>query len=255
MPKQMTQEEYITKAINIHGNKYDYSNLIYTKAHGMVTLICPKHGEFIIKACNHTNQKQGCAKCSGNVQYTTKEFIDKASNVHDNFYTYDKTAYSTSHRKLIVTCPVHGDFEQLPYIHLQGHGCPSCAKIVIKEKAKRKSSVWSYTGWEEAGLNSSHFEGFKVYLIKCWNSKEEFYKIGKTFTSIHRRFIKGAIPYEWKLLDVIEGSPEYISTLEQNLHKTLAQYTYNPLIKFNGYNECFQLKDEIHDEFRRISNK
>ena len=27
---------------------------------------------------------------------------------------------------MIITCPIHGDFEQTPHNHLQGKGCPLC---------------------------------------------------------------------------------------------------------------------------------
>lgn len=30
------------------------------------------------------------------------------------------------HIKVIITCPIHNDFEQTPSNHLQGHGCPKC---------------------------------------------------------------------------------------------------------------------------------
>jgi len=51
-------------AKKIHGDKYDYSKLsdiffITDK----VTLICPVHGEFKIRARNHIEQRQGCDRC------------------------------------------------------------------------------------------------------------------------------------------------------------------------------------------------
>lgn len=57
---------------------------------------------------------------------TTKEFIDKARNVHDDKYDYSKVEYKTTHEKVIIICPIHGEFEQLPLNHLQGKGCQKC---------------------------------------------------------------------------------------------------------------------------------
>lgn len=240
MPKSLTQEEFITKATTIHNNKYDYSKTIYTKAHALVTITCPIHGDFEQKACNHINAKQGCAKCSGNV-LTQEEFINKCSVVHNNFYNYDKTTYTKAHNKITVTCPTHGDFEQKAYVHLQGHNCPICAKDTVKQKAKLRPDVWSYSGWETAGNTSNYFQDFSLYIVECWNDTERFIKIGKTFTSLERRFIKGAIPYSWKLLHKEIGSADYICNLELLLHQNLKSYSYIPLLPFNGQQECYSL--------------
>ena len=39
---------------------------------------------------------------------------------------YSKTKYVLSSKKVIITCPIHGDFEQTPNHHLGGEGCPVC---------------------------------------------------------------------------------------------------------------------------------
>ena len=57
---------------------------------------------------------------------TTEEFIEKANQVHSNLYKYNKTKYINSRTKVIITCPIHGDFEQLANAHLQGQKCPKC---------------------------------------------------------------------------------------------------------------------------------
>ncbi len=40
-------QNFINKAIAIHGNKYDYSKVNYVKSSQKVTIICPKHGELL----------------------------------------------------------------------------------------------------------------------------------------------------------------------------------------------------------------
>ena len=34
--------------------------------------------------------------------------------------------YKNNHTKVKIICPIHGVFEQKPYIHLQGSGCKIC---------------------------------------------------------------------------------------------------------------------------------
>ena len=57
---------------------------------------------------------------------STKEFIDKASIKHNGRYGYDFVNYVNSQTPVIITCPIHGNFEQKPAKHLLGQGCPEC---------------------------------------------------------------------------------------------------------------------------------
>lgn len=61
-----------------------------------------------------------------------KNFIERSKIVHNNKYSYEKTEYVTCEVKLIITCPNHGDFPQLPSHHLKGHGCKLCCYKKIK---------------------------------------------------------------------------------------------------------------------------
>lgn len=62
-------------------------------------------------------------------KWTTKSFIDACNYIHGGRYCYDKTKYVRRDKKVIITCPVHGDFEQTPGNHLYGYGCPACAGV------------------------------------------------------------------------------------------------------------------------------
>ena len=44
---------------------------------------------------------------------TTEEFIELARQVHGDKYDYSKTVYVNKRSKVIITCPIHGDFEQI----------------------------------------------------------------------------------------------------------------------------------------------
>lgn len=55
---------FINRAIEIHGLKYDYSKVEYTKMVNKVTIICKEHGEFKQSATGHLkgNNCPICAK-------------------------------------------------------------------------------------------------------------------------------------------------------------------------------------------------
>lgn len=77
---------------------------------------------------------------------TTQEFITKSNSIHKNKYLYPRTNYINAHTKVIITCPIddHCNFEQKPYLHLQGQGCPKCGgriklnNMIFKEKSNIK---------------------------------------------------------------------------------------------------------------------
>lgn len=123
-----------------------------------------------------------------------------------------------------------------------------CGAEATSTKNKEKPNVWSHTGWEHAGNVSNEFENFTLYVVECWADGESFVKIGKTFTSVPRRF-RGGIPYEWKLLRTEVGSAKYISELEHVLHKTLKPHAYTPIRPFNGCYECYniEIKENLND--------
>ena len=58
----------------------------------------------------------------------TKEFIAKANKKHKGRYGYSLVVYKNSRTKIAIVCRVHGIFHQLPGVHLQGKGCPTCAR-------------------------------------------------------------------------------------------------------------------------------
>ncbi len=231
-------EEFIDKAKTVHGNKYDYSKTIYKSAREKVTIICPEHGEFTQRAHAHL-AGQNCPGCGRigmlqgreNLRKSTETFITEAKQIHGNKYDYSITKYFTAKTDLAIMCPTHGVFEQRPSNHLRGLGCPKCA-----------SKGWSDTEWEYLGTESKHFDSFKLYFIECWNDTERFVKIGKTFTTLGKRFYgTSSMPYDWKVLSIEEGSARYISEKEQELHSKYIEEFYKPSLTFSGSSECFNI--------------
>jgi len=129
------KEEFIEKAIKIHGDKYDYSKVEYINALTKITIICKKHGEFLQKPSNHINAKQGCRICGNELNHknqtcNTTEFIQKAIKIHGDKYDYSKVEYIKSNENVIIICKKHGEFLQKPNSHLsQEAGCLKCGKV------------------------------------------------------------------------------------------------------------------------------
>jgi hypothetical protein len=109
------------------------------------------------------------------------------------------------------------------------------------KKRKKKNNPFSYSAWKLKGEKSKSFDSWKIYIIKCWNEEETFYKVGKSFKTVIDRFSElGAMPYEYEIIYQKTSSSSYkISKLEQEIHNKLKEYKYKPLKKFGGCNECF----------------
>ena len=93
-------------------------------------------------------------------------------------------------------------------------------------------------------INKKRNKGESVYVLKCWNETEEFYKVGITMNSIGRRFSTEALmPYNFSIMYEHLCSTDVALLLEETIRD---QYTsYIPKMKFGGHTECFIPDDEI----------
>jgi len=121
----MNKKQFIEKAINTHGDKYDYSLVDYKNSKTKVKIVCSLHGIFYQRASNHLLGR-GCQKCGGSKKSNNKDFKDKANKVHNNKYNYSLVNYTNAFNKVKIICSEHGVFIQKPNTHLNGCVCPKC---------------------------------------------------------------------------------------------------------------------------------
>jgi hypothetical protein len=122
--KRKITEDFIIEANQVHNNLYDYSKTTYINSNTNVSIACKLHGNFEQLPSNHL-KGQRCPKCSGRNK-TTEDFIIEANQVHNNLYDYSNVSYINAKNKIIITCKIHGDFEQSPINHLFGNVGPKC---------------------------------------------------------------------------------------------------------------------------------
>lgn len=118
---------FVEQARAFHNGKYGYENFVYVNAKTKGLVTCPVHGDFEQRPDAHLAGR-GCPKCAGKEKLTTQAFIEKAHQVHNGKYNYEKFDYRGSLEKGTIICPVHGEFEQRPNAHLAGKGCPQCSR-------------------------------------------------------------------------------------------------------------------------------
>ena len=165
MPIKKIKDDYIQEANKIHNYKYDYSQIIeLPKRDFRVNIICLQHGIFEQSFHKHLSG-DGCKKCAN--EKLGKEKIEKAKNKfindvtikHNNKYDYSKLNYISAKEKIIITCQIHGDFEQTPNSHLNGNGCGKCAN----EKTKERMSIpWNIYKEDLQKIHNNQYNYSKV---------------------------------------------------------------------------------------------
>ena len=85
----LNTEEFIKKAKEIHGDKYNYSKVEYVNSYTKVCIICPIHGEFWQSPSNHIHSRfpQGCPLCKSS---KLESFIFKLLKDNNIDFEYQK---------------------------------------------------------------------------------------------------------------------------------------------------------------------
>lgn len=158
MAARKTTDDFIIDAKKVHGDKYDYSKVVYENSKTKVEIVCSKHGSFWQEPGSHLNGR-GCTGCYGSKKKNTKQFIKEAQNIHGEKYDYSKVKYKNNICKIKITCSKHGEFLQAPVKHLSGRGCPNCkldkfrltSETFIKKSRKIHDNKYDYSEVEYNG--------------------------------------------------------------------------------------------------------
>jgi hypothetical protein len=156
---KFTTNKFIDAAIKKHGDVYIYTSVNYINRSTKVIIICKYHGEFTQTPYSHLAGR-GCTKCGNfkrgqKLQMTCAEFTDRATQIHNNRYNYEKINYVGAHIKIEIICNIHGIFKQTPNSHLLGNGCNKCGIDSSKQKQQMTR--------DEFINRSTHIYGTNIY--------------------------------------------------------------------------------------------
>jgi hypothetical protein len=132
---------FINKAKATHGDRYDYCKSDYKGGQTNIEIVCREHGSFWQTPENHYRTIAKCPKCpSENMLKRRVEdkqrFIEASREAHGDKYDYSKVEFISINKKVVIICPEHGEFEQVPSSHRGGAGCESCSREERKSTAK-----------------------------------------------------------------------------------------------------------------------
>jgi len=233
----LTKDKFIVRACNIHGNKYDYSQIVYIDYNTPIEIICDCHGSFLQTPSVHL-RGSGCSVCGyASNKIGTDEFIRRATQIHGTKYNYDLVEFERIDRKIKIVCPNHGLFLQQPQSHLITKGCPQCSN---EKKSGGFSNQYFVLYPEDKTLDAI------VYVVELLCDNEKFLKVGITTQTTMKRF-SGHLQYKFQIIYQYKCQLYSAFLLEQKILESYSHYQYAPKQKFKGWTECFlwESKDEI----------
>lgn len=120
-----TQQTFIAECKRLSAGKDSYTKTVFTGVENEITITCNTHGDYQQLAKVHLRGSR-CPACTSCEKGNLKSFIAKSRQVHGLKFSYENTVYTNAKSKVTITCPIHGDFQQLVNNHLAGRGCPHC---------------------------------------------------------------------------------------------------------------------------------
>lgn len=159
----MNKETLIQRIKEKHEKNLSHFSVIdYINSQSVITI--NKYGTCVSTAQNLIKGKIPSITSSIN---KTEYFINQAKEIHGNKYDYSKSNWIKSSIKIIIICPIHGEFLQCPNNHLRKSGCPTCGNISTIEKIKLDNKSFI----EKVKLKHNNFYTYEnTKYISCYKN-------------------------------------------------------------------------------------
>lgn len=178
--KRLLLEEFISKAQEVHGEDYNYSEIKeYKNGKEPVKIFCNKCHNYFFQTPSAHLAGNGCPICNGGtnkLKFDNIRFIEKCKIKFPEL-DYSKTEYTGCNQKTTFICPKHGEFiVRADFLR----GCPACIKEkkLEAERTKIKSDIEERWGIELLepfiGFYNYNPKSLKKYSFKCLNCGNVF---------------------------------------------------------------------------------
>ena len=173
---EKSKKNFFEEAPKLHNNYYTYNEDEFVDMTTPITINCPcpNHDAFKQKPIKHLNCGQGCNKCGDERAHdkqrmTKDEFIRRSIEKHDEHCNYDKVNYINCDTNVDIFCNICDKmFQQTPYHHIHGSGCPDCG---IKKRANEMKQIASDKFWKIA--NDDERFDFSKYVYDTAITKSD----------------------------------------------------------------------------------
>ena len=283
---------FIKKAQEVHGELYDYSEVIYKNNSAHIKIKCKKHGEFLQSPALHLSGAN-CYSCSVKTNAekrtkTTVDFIKQANAIHNFKYDYQFTVYTKNSVNIKIICPIHGEFIQTPANHLKRQGCPKCGNIkkansqrftqesVIETFKERHNNCYDYSKVVYTGIKNlitiicpvhgdfeqkaeSHLKGYGCYLCNGGFSKRSYVASTPSGSSIYLLLFTLENSTKFCKLGISKNISDRINTIRKEYNLKANVKLHNIEILFQYFNKdsgiIFDLEKKYKNSFKSYKYK
>lgn len=181
--KRLNQDDVIQDFIRVHGDRYDYSKVIFKTNNDKVTIICKRHGEFDTTPKRH-RKGANCRKCfiedTNGKYHKDEEFRKQLSlrmkNSHDKLKEGMIKKYGVDNpSKSEDICN-----KRMEYF-LKTYGVKNPFELSIEERIKKMIITKIQNGKYLSDENRTPFE---IYKRKVWEVTDRYIKI---FPELNKR--------------------------------------------------------------------
>ena len=174
--RRLTQEDFLSRVCEIHGDKFDLSRARYVNETTKVNITCPKHGSWWARPSS-LFRGSGCPKCgrekvSVALSMTQEEFESRVREIHGDNLDLRNAVYRGGHNKVEIICHKHGSWLVAPSSLLAGCGCPKCAverRAIIRtlDQSEFENRIL-YTFGNRADLSMAVYKGVRERVtVRC----------------------------------------------------------------------------------------
>lgn len=144
--KQTSFVEFVEKSQQVHGDKFNYDNVVWRGVKTGIELFCQVHNEYFTTLPAHHLKGADCPRCAkiaGGLKNrsSTSSFVQDAKTKHGDKYDYSAVEYERSDLKVSIRCVKHDKWLSMtPNMHLRGFGgCSDCANDATSERCKKST--------------------------------------------------------------------------------------------------------------------
>jgi len=153
--------------INYNNNKSIYHTLAQNRINNNRFSKSVSSGMLSVPSCVRSQRsKHALITRWADTDLRRDEFISKASILHHNKYDYSRIDYVNILTPVTIICPLHGEFQQTPSVHLKSTGCKRCFELrSISLGHQRLADIIS-----ELGISVVHNDRniIKPYELDIW---------------------------------------------------------------------------------------
>ena len=178
-------------------------------------------------------------------KHTTQSFVDKAIAVHGNSLDYSLVEYVNNVTNVLIVCPIHGMFTQVPNNHLRSKcGCPTCGRSTAPQQFVARAIV-------------THGNRYDYSLTKYTNRRTQvtiICKIHGTFMQLPTDHLQGsgctACAYKHNAGKRVNTTLHFIKSAKE-VHGELYDYSH---AEYAGTHTKIKIICKIHGEFLQTPN-